>query len=138
MQEKWGPPYPHRGFVLCFFGGRGWGCEVDDGSVLAKAAGGAGELAGDPVVGGALGGCGACVTLTALRNGVKVEVDGVPVHEVAVDDVVHVAVQVLGEHVDVQVGGQPVLAGEEAAGAGERAHGLETAVTARQRHAAAA
>lgn len=54
-------------------------------------------------MGGALRGGGARVALASRQHGFKVEVDTVSVHEVTVDDVVHVTVQVLGEHFYVQV-----------------------------------
>lgn len=74
---------------------------------------------------GALRGGGACVALASGHHGVKVKVDTVGVHEVAVDDVVHVAIQVLGEHVDVQVCGQPVLRALEAGRGSEGVHALQ-------------
>lgn len=72
------------------------------------------DLARHPAVSRALCGGGAGVALASRQDGVKVEVEDVSVHEVTVDDVVHVTIQVLGEHVNVQVCGQPVLPGLEA------------------------
>lgn len=74
---------------------------------------------------GALGGGGRGVALATWHHGLKVEVDAVSVHEVTVDDVVHVTVQVLGEHVYVQVRGQPLLLAREAGRAAELGHGRQ-------------
>lgn len=92
---------------------------------LADADGSAEDLAGHPAVGGALRGGRARITLASRQNGVKVEVDTVSIHEVTVDDVVHVTIQVLSEHVYVQVCGQSVLSGGEAGRRSERAHPLQ-------------
>lgn len=74
---------------------------------------------------GALRGGGPCVALASGHHGVKVKVNTVTVHEVTVDDVIHVAVQVLGKHVDVQICGQPFLSALEAGRGSERAHALQ-------------
>lgn len=93
---------------------------------LANSVGSADELAGHPAVSGALRGGRACVALASRHYGVKVEVNAISVHEVTVDDVVHVTIQVFGEHVYVQICGQPVLTGLEAGRSSERAHPLQT------------
>lgn len=84
------------------------------------------ELAGDPVVSGALRGGRPRVALASRQHGVKVEIDAVAVHEVTVDDEVHVAIQVLREHVYVQVCGQPVLTGGETGRSSKLTHRLQT------------
>lgn len=50
------------------------------------------ELAGHPAVGGALCGGRASVALACWQYGVEVEIDTIAVHEVTVDDVVHVTI----------------------------------------------
>lgn len=84
------------------------------------------ELAGHPAVSGALCGGWARVALVPRQHGVKVEVHTVSVHEVAVDDVVHVAIQVFSEHLDVQVCGQSVLSGLVAGRSAELTHPLQS------------
>lgn len=74
---------------------------------------------------GALRGGRTCVALASGHHGVKVKVNTVGIHEVTVDDVIHVAIQVLGEHVDVQICRQPFLSVLEAGGGSERAHALQ-------------
>lgn len=76
-------------------------------------------------MGGALCGGGSGVALASRHHGVKVKVDAIAVHEVTVDDVIHVAIQVLGEHVDVQICRQPFLGALEAGRGCERAHALQ-------------
>lgn len=83
------------------------------------------ELAGHPAVSGALCGGWACVALAPRQYGVKVEVHTISVHEVTVDDVVHITIQVFGEHVYVQVCGQSVLNGREAGRSAELTHPLQ-------------
>ncbi|KAG7225809.1 hypothetical protein INR49_014460 [Caranx melampygus] len=83
------------------------------------------ELAGDPVVSGSLCGGRARVALASRQYGVKVEIN-VSVHEVAVDNVVNVTIQVFCEHVYVQVRGQSVLTGGEAGRRSELTHHLQT------------
>lgn len=84
------------------------------------------ELAGDPGVSGALCGGRAGVALASRQYGVKVEIKAVSVHEVTVDDVVHVTVQVFREHVHVQVCGQSVLTGGEERRSSKVTHPLQT------------
>lgn len=84
------------------------------------------ELAGHPAVSGArCGGGWAGVALASRHYGVKAKVDIISVHEVSVDDVVHVTIQVFGEHVNVQVCGQSVLTGLEAGRSSELTHPLQ-------------
>lgn len=74
---------------------------------------------------GALRGGRTCIALASGHHGVKVKVNTVAVHEVTVDDVIHVAVQVLGEHVDVQICRQPLWSALEAGRGSEGAHALQ-------------
>lgn len=83
------------------------------------------DLARHPAVSWALCGGRAGVALASGQYWVKVEVEAVSVHEVTVDDVVHVTIQVLGEHVHVQVCGQPVLTGLETGRSSELTHPLQ-------------
>lgn len=83
-------------------------------SFLANAVWSAERLAGHPVVSGALRGGRSRVPLASRQHGVEVEIEAVSVHEVTVDYVVHIAIQVFGEHVNVQVRWEPVLTGGEA------------------------
>lgn len=76
-------------------------------------------------MGGALCRGRARVALGSGQDGVKVEIDAVSVHEVTVDDVVHIAIEVFSEHIYVQVCGQPVLTGE-AGRSSELAQPLQT------------
>lgn len=73
-------------------------------------------------MGGALCGGRAREALPSRQYGVKVEVEAVSIHEVTVDYVVHVTIQVLCEHVYVQVCGQSVLASGEAGRDSELTH----------------
>lgn len=82
------------------------------------------ELAGHPAVSGALCGGGARVALASRHYGVKVEIDAFSIHEVTVDYVVHITIQVFGEHVYVQVSGQSVLTAGEAGRSAEVTHPL--------------
>lgn len=86
------------------------------------------DLAGHPAVSGALCGGRTCVALASRQYGVKVikVVHAFTVHEVTLDDVIHVTIQVFSEHVNVQVCGQSVLTGREAGRCSERAHPLHT------------
>lgn len=82
------------------------------------------KLAGHPVVGGALC-CGrACIVLTTMQDGVKVEIHAI--HEVTIDDVVHVTIQVFCEHIDVQVRRQSVLTRLEAGRRSKLCHPLQS------------
>lgn len=80
------------------------------------------ELAWHPAVSGALCGSWAGAALASRQNRVKVEVDDISVHEVTVDDVVHVTIQVFSEHVNVQICGQSVLTGHGAGRSSELTH----------------
>lgn len=91
---------------------------------LANLVWSAGELTGHPAVSGALCGGGARVALASGHYGVKVEIDAFSVHEVTVDYVVHIAIQVFGEHVYVQVSGQSVLTAGEAGRSSELTYSL--------------
>lgn len=85
------------------------------------------KLAGHPAVSGALCGGWASVALASRQYGVKVvKVKSISVHEVTVDDVVHVTIQVFGEHIYVQVCGQSVLTGLEVGRSSELTHALQT------------
>lgn len=83
------------------------------------------RLAGHPAVSGALCSGRSGVALASRQYGVKVEVDAISVHEVTVDDVVHITIQVFGEHVNVQVCGQSVLTGRETGRCSEVTHPLQ-------------
>lgn len=63
---------------------------------------------------GALRGGWSRVALASRQHGVEVEIEAVSVHEVTVDYVVHIAIQVFGEHVNVQVRREPTRTAGEA------------------------
>lgn len=94
--------------------------------LLANCVWSAEDLARHPAVGGALCGGWACVALASRKDGVKVEVNAISIHEVTVDDVVHVTIKVFSEHVYVQVCGQSVLTSREAGLRSKLTHPLQT------------
>lgn len=104
-----------------------WFCEVIliGDQFLANSVRSAEKLARHPVVSGALCGGRAGVALASRQYGVKVEINAISVHEVTVDDVVHVTIQVFSEHVNVQVCGQAVLTGLETGRSAELSHPLQ-------------